>query len=55
VLDAVGEAAATTAASLTEIRAGLDLLHGQLACIDATQQQLVGQIDIIVAEVQDGA
>jgi hypothetical protein len=55
VLDVMGEAAATTSASLTEIRVGLDLLHGRVACIDTTQQQLVAQIDLIGATVQDDA
>jgi hypothetical protein len=51
----MGEAAAVTEASLNEVRSSLDLLHGRVACIDTTQQQLVAQIDIIATAVQDGA
>ncbi|KAK1681148.1 hypothetical protein QYE76_041996 [Lolium multiflorum] len=51
----MGEAAAVTEASLTEIRSSLDLLHGRVACMDTTQQQLVAQLGLIAAAVQDGA
>jgi hypothetical protein len=52
ILAAIGEAAATTEASLQELRAtteasihelraSLDLLHGNVSRIDTTQQQLL--------------
>jgi hypothetical protein len=47
VLDAMAEAMTTTEASLHELRASLDLLHGNVARIDTTQQQLVAQLDLI--------
>jgi hypothetical protein len=55
VLDAMEETAATTAAAINELHANLDLLHGRLACVDTTQQQMVAQLDLISTAVQDGA
>lgn len=51
----MGEASTTTAAALTEVRQSVDLLHGRVASIDTTQQQLVEQLDLISAAVDDGA
>jgi hypothetical protein len=51
----MGEAAASTEAAIHELRASLDLLHGNVARIDTTQQQLVAQVDLMSAAVQDGA
>jgi len=51
----MGEATATTKASLTELRASLDLLHGRVAVIDTTQQSLVAQLGLIAGAVQEGA
>lgn len=51
----MGEATTTTEASLAELRSSLDLLHGRVACIDTTQQQLVAQLGLIATAVQDGA
>jgi hypothetical protein len=50
----MGEAAASTEAAIHELRASLDLLHGNVARIDTTQQQLVAQVDLMSAAVQDG-
>jgi hypothetical protein len=36
VLDAMGEAQVTTEAAINELRASLDLLHGQVASMDTT-------------------
>jgi hypothetical protein len=55
VLDAMEETAATTAAAINELRANLDLLHGRLACVDTTQQQMVAQLGLISTAVQDSA
>lgn len=51
----MGEAATTTEASLTELQASLDLLHGRVACMDTTQHQLVAQLGLIATAVQDSA
>jgi hypothetical protein len=51
----MGEAAASTEAAIHELRASLDLLHGNVARIDTTQQQLVAQVDLMSAAVQAGA
>lgn len=51
----MGEGTATTKASLTELRASLDLLHGRVAVIDTTQQSLVAQLGLIAGAVQEGA
>jgi hypothetical protein len=64
VLVAMGEAAATTKASLQdlrattegsihELRASLDLLHGNVARIDTTQQQLLEQMGLDSAAVEN--
>jgi hypothetical protein len=49
----MGEAVATTEASIHEIRASLDLLHGNLARIDTTQQQLMEQLGLLFDGVQE--
>jgi hypothetical protein len=51
----MGKAVTSTEASLHELRASLDLLHGNVARIDATQQQLVAQLDLISAAVENSA
>jgi hypothetical protein len=51
----MGEAMTSTEASLHELRASLDLMHGNVARIDTTQQQLVAQMDLISAAVENGA
>jgi phage shock protein A len=59
----MGEAAATTEASLQELRttmeasihelrASLDLLHGNVARIDTTWQQLLEQMGLVSAAVE---
>jgi hypothetical protein len=64
VLTVMGEAAATTEASLQELhttteasiqelRASLDLLHGNVARINTTQQQLMEQMGLISAAVEN--
>jgi hypothetical protein len=53
IIDAIGEVA--TEASLAELRASLDLLHGRLACMDTTQQQQVELLELISTTVQDNA
>jgi hypothetical protein len=55
IIDKMGETAATTEASLKEIRSAVDLLHGRLAIIDTTQQLLVAQLGLISDAVKDGA
>jgi hypothetical protein len=55
VLHAMGEAVTITEAMIHELCASLDLLHGNIARIDINQQQLVTQVDLISAGVQDGA
>jgi hypothetical protein len=66
VLEAMGEAAATTAsslhdlrvtteASIHELRASLDLLHGNVARIDTMQQQLKEQMGLVSAAVESSA
>jgi hypothetical protein len=66
VLAAMGEAAATTEASLQdlratteasihELRASMDLLHGNMVRIDTTQQQLREQLGLISAAVESSA
>jgi hypothetical protein len=54
IIDKMGETAATTEASLKEIRYAVDLLHGRLAIIDTTQQLLVAQLGLISDAVKDG-
>jgi septal ring factor EnvC (AmiA/AmiB activator) len=49
----MGEAVATTEASLNKIRASLDLLHGNLARIDTTQQQLKEQLGLLADGMQE--
>jgi chromosome segregation ATPase len=49
----MGEAVATTEASIHEIKASLDLLHGNLARIDTTQQQLMAQLGLLSDGVQE--
>jgi hypothetical protein len=64
VLAAMGEAAASTEASLHdlrtttealihELRASLDLLHGHVARIDTTQQQLLAQMGLVSVAVEN--
>jgi hypothetical protein len=53
VLEAMGEAAATTSAALTEVRSAVNLLHGRLAVNDTTQQSLVVQLGIITESVNE--
>jgi hypothetical protein len=55
VITAMGEAAATTATALTEIRSAVDLLHGSVSVMDTTQQSLVAQLNLIAVAVQEGA
>jgi hypothetical protein len=52
-LEAMGEAAATTEASIHELRASLDLLHSNIARIDTTQQQLAAQLGLIADGVRE--
>jgi hypothetical protein len=47
------ELRATTEASIHELRASLDLLHGNIACIDTTQQQLLEQMGLVSAAVEN--
>jgi hypothetical protein len=62
----MGEAAATTATSLHDLRvtteasihelhASLDLLHGNVARIDTTQEQLKEQMALVSAAVESSA
>jgi hypothetical protein len=51
----MGEAAATSAAEIKEVRSAVDLLHGRLAVVDTTQQSLVAQLSIIAESVQAGS
>jgi hypothetical protein len=48
----IQELRATTEASIHELRANLDILHGNVACIDTTQQQLMEQKGLVSAAVE---
>jgi hypothetical protein len=51
----MGDNQEATEASLAELRAGLDLLHGQVASMDTTQKQVLAQLDLVATAVNDGA
>jgi hypothetical protein len=55
MLDAMGDVAETTAAAITELWQSLDLLHGRVASVDTTQQNLVAQMGLISDAVKAGS
>jgi hypothetical protein len=55
VLDAMGEVADATSAVLKQLQTSLDLLHGVVAGVDTTQQQMRAQLDHQAAAISDSA
>jgi hypothetical protein len=53
VINIMGEVAASTEASLKEIRSAVDLFHGRLTVIDTAHQSLVAQMGLISDAIKD--
>jgi hypothetical protein len=53
ILDAMGEVAEETGATLLRIQSSLDLLHGVVADIDTEQKQMRAQLDHQAAAIED--